>query len=98
MREAWGSVTFSFHVSRITRIDSRMGQITSVELRGITKNFQGVLANDHVHFDVRAGEIHALLGENGAGKNTLMKILYGLYQAEEGEILINALPVKIKSP
>ncbi len=68
-------------------------QISSVELRSITKNFPGVLANDRVDFDLRASEIHALLGENGAGKSTLMKILYGLYQAEKGEILINDQPL-----
>ena len=72
--------------------------IQHVELRDITKRFPGVLANDHVNFDVRAGEIHALLGENGAGKSTLMRVLYGLYPAEAGEILINGQPAKIKSP
>src|SRR5450759_912380 len=72
--------------------------IQHVELRGITKRFPGVLANDHINFDVRAGEIHALLGENGAGKSTLMRVLYGLYPAEEGETLINGQPAKIKSP
>lgn len=72
--------------------------LQSVELDNITKRFPGVLANDHIRFDVHAGEIHALLGENGAGKSTLMKILYGLYQADEGEIRINGQPVKIKSP
>ncbi len=77
---------------------SAMSQLTSVELRNITKRFPGVLANDRVQFDVRAGEIHALLGENGAGKSTAMKILYGLYQADAGEILINGAPAKIKSP
>jgi len=69
-----------------------------VEMRGITKRFPGVVANDHVNFDVRAGEIHALLGENGAGKTTLMNILYGLYQPDEGEIYIRGKKVSIKSP
>ena len=69
-----------------------------LELRGITKQFPGVLANDHVDFDLRRGEVHALLGENGAGKSTLMNILYGLYSADEGEILVNGKPLTFSSP
>ncbi|MDP3450348.1 MAG: ABC transporter ATP-binding protein, partial [Anaerolineaceae bacterium] len=69
-----------------------------LELRGITKRFPGVLANDHINLTVEKGEIHALLGENGAGKTTLMNILYGLYHPDEGEILVNGNITAIKSP
>jgi general nucleoside transport system ATP-binding protein len=69
-----------------------------LELRGITKQFPGVLANDHIDFDLRRSEVHALLGENGAGKSTLMSILYGLYTEDSGEILMNGRPVTISSP
>ena len=73
-------------------------RIHSVELSGIVKRFPGVVANDHIHFEVKSGEVHALLGENGAGKTTLMRILYGLYQPDEGQVLINGQPVTISSP
>ncbi len=69
-----------------------------VEMHGIVKRFPGVLANDHVDFDLRPGEIHALLGENGAGKSTLMNILAGLYRAEAGMILVKGQPVTFSSP
>jgi general nucleoside transport system ATP-binding protein len=68
-----------------------------LELRGITKQFPGVLANDHVDLDLFRGEIHALLGENGAGKSTLMNILYGLYKADSGEVLLNGKRVSFSS-
>jgi simple sugar transport system ATP-binding protein len=79
---------------------ARTGAADSIrlELKGITKRFPGVLANDHVDLAVEPGEIHVLLGENGAGKTTLMNILYGLYQPDEGEILVNGAPVKFHSP
>lgn len=71
---------------------------TVLELRGITKRFPGVLANDHIDLAIEQGEIHALLGENGAGKTTLMNILYGLYQPDEGEIVVKGKPIKVHSP
>ncbi len=69
-----------------------------LELRGITKRFPGVLANDRVDLTVRSGEILGLLGENGAGKTTLMNILYGLYTADEGEIVIDGEVQHFSSP
>ncbi len=71
---------------------------TVLEARGITKQFPGVLANDHVDFDLREGEVHALLGENGAGKSTLMNILYGLHKADSGEVKVNGQPLHLSSP
>jgi general nucleoside transport system ATP-binding protein len=73
-------------------------RIDEMKMVGIVKRFPGVLANDHVNFDVKAGEIHALLGENGAGKSTLVRQLYGLYKPDEGEILINGQPHHFNSP
>jgi ABC-type uncharacterized transport system ATPase subunit len=71
---------------------------TVLELRGITKRFPGVLANDHIDLTLQEGEIHALLGENGAGKTTLMNILYGLYEPDEGEIFVRGKKINVQSP
>lgn len=69
-----------------------------VELRNISKYFARVIANKDVSFTINKGEVLALLGENGAGKSTIMKALYGLYHADEGEFIFNNKPFIINSP
>jgi len=69
-----------------------------LELRGITKRFPGVVANDKVNLTMRTGEVLGLIGENGAGKSTLMSVLYGLYKADEGTIVLDEVPVQFHSP
>ena len=68
-----------------------------LEMKKITKSFPGVKALTDVDFQLKAGEVHALLGENGAGKSTLIKVLGGIYIAEEGEIFIEGQPVEIQN-
>ena len=69
-----------------------------LELRGITKTFGALVANDHIDLEVEPGEIHCLLGENGAGKSTLMNTLFGLYQADEGAILLDDVVQHFSGP
>ena len=71
---------------------------SAVEMSGITKTFPGVVANDQIDFVVEKAEVHGLLGENGAGKTVLMNILYGLYQANTGQIFVNGKEVEIEGP
>jgi len=70
----------------------------ALEARGITKRYGNVIADNSVDFDLRKGEIHALLGENGAGKTTLCNILYGFAKPDGGEIILKGVPVKFNSP
>jgi general nucleoside transport system ATP-binding protein len=90
--------TGSQPASQITVPETASSQAPLLSLRGITKRFPMVLANDHIDLDVYQGEIHALLGENGAGKSTLMKILYGFYRADSGSVVMNDQAVEIHSP
>jgi simple sugar transport system ATP-binding protein len=76
----------------------RVPRLSAVAMRGITKRFPGVLANDRVEFEAAAGEVHALLGENGAGKSTLSNILTGLYRPDEGEIFLDGRQVHFHAP
>ncbi len=69
-----------------------------IEMRGITKEFPGIIANDNITLQLKRGEIHALLGENGAGKSTLMSVLFGLYKPEKGEIYKDGQKVTIRDP
>ena len=70
----------------------------SLELRNITKRFGKVLANDRVSIAVRSGAIHAIVGENGAGKSTAMKLAYGFYRPDDGEILVDGKVQSIQTP
>ncbi len=70
----------------------------ALQMKGVTKRFPRVLANDHVDLEIYTGEVHALLGENGAGKSTLMNILSGLYQPDEGTIAWQGRVVQFDNP
>jgi simple sugar transport system ATP-binding protein len=69
-----------------------------LELRNVTKRFGAVLANDHLNITIDSGTIHAIVGENGAGKSTAMRIAYGFYTADSGEILLNDEVRDIRAP
>jgi general nucleoside transport system ATP-binding protein len=82
----------------VTLVDSTPPAAPTISLRGITKAFPGVVANDDISLDFQAGEIHVLLGENGAGKSTLIGLLAGIHQPDGGEIHLRGRPVRIGSP
>tara|TARA_Y100000588_G_scaffold375623_2_gene452205 strand:+ start:200 stop:520 length:321 start_codon:yes stop_codon:yes gene_type:complete len=70
----------------------------AIKLRGVSKYFPGVIANENISLDFRASEIHALLGENGAGKSTLISILAGLHQPDKGSIIVNGAEQQLNTP
>src|SRR5215470_20420134 len=90
-REIW-------RASHALRTRCPRSQHNMLELRDITKRFGDVLANDHVSFSVPLGTIHAIVGENGAGKSTAMRIAYGFYTADSGDILLNDEVREIRAP
>ena len=75
-----------------------MEQVSAIQLRGITKRFGSVVANDGIDLEVRRGEILSLLGENGSGKTTLMNMISGIYFPDEGHIQVGGREVTIRSP
>jgi simple sugar transport system ATP-binding protein len=90
-----GSLTYALAV---TNAAGRSADPPLLEMRGVTKRFPGVVANDAVDLSVRRGEVHALLGENGAGKTTLVHILYGLQAPDEGAVRLRGAHVRFRSP
>ena len=75
-----------------------MGETSAIQLKGITKRFGSVVANDHIDLDVKRGQILSLLGENGSGKTTLMNMISGIYFPDEGHIYVDGREVTIRSP
>src|ERR1700759_2917805 len=87
-------MSLTHHSSLITH----HSDTSMLELREITKRFGDVLANDHINIRVEPGTIHAIVGENGAGKSTAMRIAYGFYTADSGEIVVDGEPRNIQTP
>ena len=85
-------------ISPVSDRGDELLRVPVLELRNVSKRFPGVVALDDVNFDLFAGEVHVLVGENGAGKSTLVKLLSGIYQPDQGEILMDGQPVHLKDP
>src|SRR5699024_11024404 len=96
-KKDWASFSSPFYLQNKQAKDVRLRVEYVIEMLDIRKEFPGVVANDNITLQVKKGEIHALLGETGAGKSTLMNVRFGLYQPEKGEIRIKGKKVNISN-
>src|SRR6266536_5348766 len=101
MGQAFGPLHFErrTHAHRVhcMKHQATMAEAPFIELDRVSKRFGGVTALDQVSFEIRCGEVHAVVGENGAGKSTLMKLLAGVHEPDDGEIRLAGLGVRLKN-